>query len=1196
MHVTVSLCNFFIIFTIACKFGEGTAKSRDLSHPDKITYKNQLFPSSGWISGRRRWYENQRAYFFCPQNSFIERVTYNFGTSWALRKDWEYRGVGDRPKIENDTQYSMNVVEPNSTSRLAFKRYNRNITEEHASKHSIPQCIGLLHCIGHQACLFKVSVEFCGIDEYPHSNREVLDVVFQCTRDSHFHGSTRASQTLAKSVAATKNKVLHMTWEEHPSKPDTVLLHKRYLEEEEIFGIDCPKVEDASKYGYAGVCTHRAPSQEAIVQEIWHKVARANHSECRKELLQAYCAYKYNSSGGCVPPALVRPLSPGSVQGGRSWGFSFKSLPYPGKRPDMQIHNQITSHPSSKLIPARIAFSILVHKSPDTVIHLLETLYRNAHYFVIHVDKRQGSVRTELIWKIIKTFGLSENIRVLPAARSFATSWGSYEIIRAELECLEELIRMGPWDFAIDLSGADLPLRNVDDISATLASVRGRTFFRANINGRWKSWQIPQPKFRSVWYSCDCHVFNISYRAMPDQVDMYSASQWTILSREASEFVVSPDREGLHEIQFFTQSSLIPDESYLKSTIMMSHLRDTVVGGNLHTFQNFAQNDEKGFCRHSEDIDFCGQGPLDFKDGSLYHLKSQSYTFMFGRKFDDNVTSQLRGELAKWREGGFYDQVMEDYMKQDFLNLLVQSALNKKYGYQWYKVMHKPVIKEWRLLPVIQPTDPCCQAVFNSRNELVQKRRIWIDFEVTQINGPTTRMRASFMPKKQYDCFCQGHLKALQVLGVNKFGGRGIENPPHPYDLAIGKYLHIRAQFKQQGKPCKYCNEVANMKKMNKQYENVEKDNFRFVFIGKNKTLKFQAHIFGPSGKLQCHRILTFDWSARKHYGPEDAQYLVSSISCSELRTGSWTLTLHQLGVVNPFPYTTKIHLVKRKWFTDNTKEHLYGLWNVEDMMEMPLQASFYDIYKLGAKSGVDEQPTTHEVITVEQPDLKIMNVTENEKQETQLNMVTKEAESGLAARDKSQEYTKMNRDEEQTVAKQQPRTAAMVTVAPLQPQILVDGTGSDGSNKNQDDTNVLRFTMPTERDDFEEEEQKDHHGNLKLNNKLVQQFEKEARMHNIQRRFLVAASQMAKPKESEPEKLDNPVVVIDEKAPLNPSVSNIGLKLGLVILSVILFTKGVLVPLKIVKLERRDYRGIFLVFITVAAIQSILYTYAQLK
>ena len=47
---------------------------------------------------------------------------------------------------------------------------------------------------------------------------------------------------------------------------------------------------------------------------------------------------------------------------------------------------------------------------------------------------------------------------------------------RALLEAYEELCRLGIWDFAVDLSGADLPLRSMEDLSLALAPLRNQSF------------------------------------------------------------------------------------------------------------------------------------------------------------------------------------------------------------------------------------------------------------------------------------------------------------------------------------------------------------------------------------------------------------------------------------------------------------------------------------------------------------------------------------------------------------------------------------------------------------------------------------------------------------------------------------------------------------------------------------------------
>jgi len=71
---------------------------------------------------------------------------------------------------------------------------------------------------------------------------------------------------------------------------------------------------------------------------------------------------------------------------------------------------------------------------------------------------------------------IDNNVLVLPSQRSFVTSWGSFGLVRALIETYEELCRMGVWDFAINLSGSDLPLRSVEDLSMALAPHRNQSF------------------------------------------------------------------------------------------------------------------------------------------------------------------------------------------------------------------------------------------------------------------------------------------------------------------------------------------------------------------------------------------------------------------------------------------------------------------------------------------------------------------------------------------------------------------------------------------------------------------------------------------------------------------------------------------------------------------------------------------------
>lgn len=109
-------------------------------------------------------------------------------------------------------------------------------------------------------------------------------------------------------------------------------------------------------------------------------------------------------------------------------------------------------------------------------MQLLVSLWQPQHFYVFHVDVRQENERQSLQQMIDERFPLIDNIRVLASDRSFVTSWGSFGLVRALLEAYEELCRLGTWDFVIDLSGADLPLRSVRDLSFALAPFRNQSF------------------------------------------------------------------------------------------------------------------------------------------------------------------------------------------------------------------------------------------------------------------------------------------------------------------------------------------------------------------------------------------------------------------------------------------------------------------------------------------------------------------------------------------------------------------------------------------------------------------------------------------------------------------------------------------------------------------------------------------------
>ncbi|XP_033125227.1 xylosyltransferase 2-like, partial [Anneissia japonica] len=393
---------------------------------------------------------------------------------------------------------------------------------------------------------------------------------------------------------------------------------------------------------YGGWCGRHPPKQSQISNELWHVLARSTEASCRNELLQVYCAYNLNKTGGCVPPMYLRKPKSGSKLRPGILPFNFKALPTIGHRPDLEDYKAVRKNPNAAVIPVKFAFLIIAHTCEDCVLQLIDLVYRPYFFYVVHVDFRQDQVRNELKRKIALIPGYT-NVRVLPKERSFTATWGSYNILRAELEGIEELARMGVWDFVINLSGSDLPFTDVDDLAAMYASYRTRNFI--NARETWKE-RSPSKKDISVWHACGDHVYNVTSRGPPPTWStQLSASQWFILDRGFATTVIDQNHRSrrLNKIQFFQQTCIVPDESYLSSMLFNSAFRNTYVFDHSRLYR-FPKSpfDKRGLCKHSSDIDYCGQSPINIAQSNIKLFKYYSRIYNFGRKHPYNISHPTR--------------------------------------------------------------------------------------------------------------------------------------------------------------------------------------------------------------------------------------------------------------------------------------------------------------------------------------------------------------------------------------------------------------------------------------------------------------------------------------------------------------------------------------------------------------------------
>lgn len=265
-----------------------------------------------------------------------------------------------------------------------------------------------------------------------------------------------------------------------------------------------------------------------------------------------------------------------------------------------------------------IAYLILVHRYPDQFKRLFKAIYHPDNYYLIHVDKRSGLQLQTTIQDFLSDF---PNAKMMVSKKAL---WGGYSLIDAELRGIQQLLEMGEnWEFFINLSGQDFPLKSQHHIKKFLKQHQGKDFMKI----------MDQTELRfDTLYRIENYVIEFGNkilrtffkRAYLTDVTPYIGNQWMILSRKFCEFVsISPE---VLRFKKFYRHTFIPDEGFFQTVIMNTSYKARIV------------NDDK------RAIDWVPSGPIklrprDFTSKDAKFLLANQN--LFARKFDEGVDAEI---------------------------------------------------------------------------------------------------------------------------------------------------------------------------------------------------------------------------------------------------------------------------------------------------------------------------------------------------------------------------------------------------------------------------------------------------------------------------------------------------------------------------------------------------------------------------
>jgi len=219
----------------------------------------------------------------------------------------------------------------------------------------------------------------------------------------------------------------------------------------------------------------------------------------------------------------------------------------------------------------KLAFSLIVHKSPEQAVALVRAIAGSGNYCVIHCNARSGPGFRQDIERGISEAGLT-NVRFI---ESEPLGWGSGRILRVELRAIEALLDWADdWTHHVNLSGQCLPTKPIGEIAEILAANEGLSFMELMDFDK----EAPHLAYRYQRYHVELggRLRNTRIpRSPPRDFKLWFGAFWCILSRKACLHVArSTEAQSILQYLRYTR---FPDELAFQTILANSPLRDSLV-------------------------------------------------------------------------------------------------------------------------------------------------------------------------------------------------------------------------------------------------------------------------------------------------------------------------------------------------------------------------------------------------------------------------------------------------------------------------------------------------------------------------------------------------------------------------------------------------------------------------------------------
>lgn len=217
----------------------------------------------------------------------------------------------------------------------------------------------------------------------------------------------------------------------------------------------------------------------------------------------------------------------------------------------------------------RIAYFIMIHHKPDAFKEMFQKIYTRDQFYLIHIDRKANKELTEEIQLFLVHF---PNVYILESMNIVS---GGFSMIQAEMNAMEYLLNASQeWDYFINLSGEDSPLKSQNIIRRFLTVNKGRNylFYYDQKFYRPDTLQRIQNHFTELTHKISSFIYRREF--MKDVVP-YIGGKWFILTRETCVFMTNNKR--VMDFEDYYLHTLLPAESFFQTVLMNTAFNDIIV-------------------------------------------------------------------------------------------------------------------------------------------------------------------------------------------------------------------------------------------------------------------------------------------------------------------------------------------------------------------------------------------------------------------------------------------------------------------------------------------------------------------------------------------------------------------------------------------------------------------------------------------